>query len=133
MVQRPDLYKAVACFVPLLDMQRYSKLLAGNSWMAEYGNPDIPEEWEYISKYSPYHNVKAGEKYPEVLFLTSTRDDRVHPGHARKMTAKMEEMGYNVYLFENTEGGHAASYTPEQRAKVSSMYYSFFSDQLMKK
>ncbi len=131
MVQRPDLYKAVACFVPLLDMKRYSKLLAGNSWMAEYGDPDIPEEWDYISKYSPYHNVKARKVYPDVLFLTSTRDDRVHPGHARKMTAKMEEMGYNVYLFENTEGGHGASYTPDHMAKVSAMYYSFFYNQLM--
>ncbi|MBN2522074.1 MAG: S9 family peptidase [Bacteroidales bacterium] len=131
MVQRPDLYKAVACFVPLLDMKRYSKLLAGNSWMAEYGNPDIPEEWAYISKYSPYQNVKKEVNYPVVLFLTSTRDDRVHPGHARKMTALMEEMGYNVYLFENTEGGHGASYTPDHMAKVSAMYYSFFYDQLM--
>lgn len=132
MVQRPELYKAVACFVPLLDMKRYSHLLAGNSWMAEYGNPDIPEEWEYISKYSPYHNVRAGIEYPKVLFLTSTRDDRVHPGHARKMTARMEEMGHEVYLFENTEGGHAASYIPEQTAQVIAMYFSFFHDQLMK-
>ncbi len=131
MVQRPDLYKAIACFVPLLDMKRYSQLLAGNSWVAEYGDPEIPEEWEYIRKYSPYQNVKAGIKYPEVLFLTSTRDDRVHPGHARKMTATMEEMGYQVYLFENTEGGHGASYTPDHIARTTAMYYSFFYNQLM--
>ena len=82
--QRPDLYNAVVCLVPLLDMQRYNKLLAGASWMAEYGNPDVPEEWAYISKYSPYQNVRADGKYPKVFFYTSTADDRVHPGHATK-------------------------------------------------
>ena len=76
--QRPDLYNAVVCQVPLLDMYRYNKLLAGASWMGEYGNPDIPEEWEYIKKYSPYQNVKPDMKYPEVFFTTSTRDDRFH-------------------------------------------------------
>ena len=80
-VQRPDLFKAVVCQVPLLDMRRYNKLLAGASWMAEYGNPDVPAEWAWISGYSPYQNVKPGVRYPEVLFTTSTRDDRVHPGH----------------------------------------------------
>lgn len=130
MVQRPDLFGAVVCLVPLLDMKRYSKLLAGQSWVAEYGDPDIPEQWEYISKYSPYQNLKADKEYPGVLFLTSTRDDRVHPGHARKMVAKMEAMGDKVYLFENTEGGHAASYTPEQNAKLVAMLYSFFLDKL---
>lgn len=131
MVQRPDLFNAVTCFVPLLDMKRYSKLLAGQSWVAEYGDPDNPDDWEFISKYSPYQNLNKDKKYPEVLFLTSTRDDRVHPGHARKMTAKMEAMGAKVYLFENTEGGHAASYTPEQRAKLSALNYSFFVDKLI--
>jgi len=101
--QRPDLYNAVVCQVPLLDMQRYSKLLAGASWIGEYGDPDIPEEWEYIKKYSPYHNLKEGMDYPEVYFETSTRDDRVHPGHARKMAAKMNDMGYKTYYYENTE------------------------------
>ena len=131
MTQRPDLFKAVACYVPLLDMKRYNKLLAGKSWEAEYGNPDIPEEWEYISKYSPYQNLHAGEKYPTVLFLTSTRDDRVHPGHARKMAASMEELGNRIYLFENTEGGHNASYTPDHVSRMVAMNYSFFTDQLM--
>jgi prolyl oligopeptidase len=130
MVQRPELFNAVACFVPLLDMGRYSKLLAGNSWIAEYGDPEKPEDWNYISKYSPYQNVKEGE-YPTVLFLTSTRDDRVHPGHARKMTAKMEDLGHTVYLFENMKGGHGASYMPAQKAMVSAMYYTFFTDQLL--
>lgn len=123
--QRPDLYNAVVCQVPLLDMQRYSKLLAGASWMGEYGNPDIPEEWDYIKKYSPYQNLKKGEKYPEVFFMTSTRDDRVHPGHARKMAAKMIDMGYKIYYYENTEGGHGGSSTNAQRAKFNALYYSY--------
>jgi prolyl oligopeptidase len=123
--QRPDLYGAVVCAVPLLDMQRYNKLLAGASWMGEYGNPDIPEEWEYIKKYSPYQNVKEGMKYPEVFFTTSTRDDRVHPGHARKMVAKMNDMGYKTYYYENTEGGHAGSSTNEQSAKSSALTFSY--------
>jgi prolyl oligopeptidase len=123
--QRPDLYNAVVCQVPLLDMKRYNKLLAGASWMGEYGNPDIPEEWEYIKKYSPYHNLKEGTKYPEVYFYTSTRDDRVHPGHARKMAAKMNDMGYKTFYYENTEGGHAGSSTNEQSAKSTAMTYSY--------
>lgn len=123
--QRPDLYNAVVCQVPLLDMQRYNKLLAGASWMGEYGNPDVPEEWAYIQKYSPYHNLQAGKNYPEVFFTTSTRDDRVHPGHARKMVAKMKDMGYTTYYYENTEGGHAGSSTNEQRAKETALTFSY--------
>ncbi len=123
--QRPDLYKAVVCQVPLLDMERYNKLLAGASWMGEYGNPDIPEEWAFIKKYSPYHNLKENAAYPEVFFTTSTRDDRVHPGHARKMVAKMVSMGYKVYYYENIEGGHAGASTNEQRAKSAALEYSY--------
>ena len=123
--QRPDLYNAVVCQVPLLDMQRYSKLLAGASWMGEFGDPDVPEEWEYIKKYSPYHNLKEGMDYPEVYFGTSTRDDRVHPGHARKMVAKMNDMGYKTYYYENTEGGHAGSSTNEQSAKSNALTFSY--------
>lgn len=123
--QRPDLYNAVVCQVPLLDMKRYNKLLAGASWMGEYGDPDKPEEWAYIKNYSPYQNLKKDQKYPEVFFTTSTRDDRVHPGHARKMVAKMIDMGYPVYYYENTEGGHAGSSTNEQRAKTVAMQYSY--------
>ncbi|MCG6189936.1 prolyl oligopeptidase family serine peptidase [Maribellus maritimus] len=129
--QRPDLYQAVVCAVPLLDMKRYNKLLAGASWMAEYGNPDIPEEWEYISKYSPYQNVKKGMNYPEVFFTTSTRDDRVHPGHARKMVAKMSDMGYKIYYFENIEGGHAAASTNEQRARMYALIFTYLQMKLM--
>ncbi|MCX8473478.1 MAG: prolyl oligopeptidase family serine peptidase [Sediminibacterium sp.] len=123
--QRPELYNAVVCEVPLLDMKRYNKLLAGASWMDEYGNPDISEEWEYIKKYSPYQNVKMGINYPEVFFTTSTRDDRVHPGHARKMVAKMIDLGYKIFYYENTEGGHAGSSTNEQRAKEKALIFSY--------
>jgi prolyl oligopeptidase len=128
--QRPDLYGAVAVQVPLLDMQRYNHLLAGASWMAEYGDPDKPEEWAYISKYSPYHNLKADATYPTVLFTTTTRDDRVHPGHARKMAAKMEAMGKPFHYFENTEGGHGTGVTNEQRAKTLALTYAYLWKQL---
>jgi prolyl oligopeptidase len=126
MVQRPDLFGAVLSSVPLLDMQRYHKLLAGNSWMAEYGNPDIAEEWAWISRYSPYHNVKAGVKYPKVLFTTSTRDDRVHPAHARKMVARMLEQGHkDVLYYENMEGGHGGAADNTQRAHLRALEFTF--------
>jgi prolyl oligopeptidase len=128
--ERPDLFHAVVCMVPLLDMKRYNKLLAGASWMAEYGNPDVPEEWSYISKYSPYQNVRADAKYPQVFFYTSTADDRVHPGHARKMVAKMEGLGHKVYYYENTEGGHAAASTNKQLALRTALSYSYLWMQL---
>lgn len=98
--------------------------------MSEYGNPDIAEEWEYIKKYSPYHNLKKGVKYPEVFFTTRTRDDRVHPGHARKMVAKMNDMGYTTYYYENTEGGHAGSSTNEQSAKSNALMFSYLLNKL---
>jgi prolyl oligopeptidase len=128
--QRPDLYNAVVVQVPLLDMQRYNRLLAGASWMAEYGDPDVPEEWEYIRRYSPYHNVREGVRYPQVLFTTTTRDDRVHPGHARKMAALMESMGYPVYYFENMEGGHGSGVTTEQRARMSALTWAYLWERL---
>lgn len=123
--QRPDLYGAAICAVPLLDMKRYNKLLAGASWMGEYGDPDDPKQWAYISRYSPYHNLKEDVEYPEVFFTTSTRDDRVHPGHARKMAAKMIDMGHKIYYYENTEGGHAGSSTNDQFAKSLALQYSY--------
>ena len=125
MLQRPELFGAVVCSVPLLDMQRYHRLLAGNSWMAEYGNPDKPDEWAYISQYSPYQNVKKGMKYPKVLFATSTRDDRVHPGHARKMAAKMIEQGHDVLYYENIEGGHGGAADNAQRANLVALQNTF--------
>ena len=125
LTQRPELFNAVVVQVPLLDMRRYNQLLAGASWMAEYGNPDLPEEWAYISRYSPYQNVRPGQRYPRVLFYTTTRDDRVHPGHARKMAARMEAMGYPIYYFENTEGGHGSGVTSEQRARMYALTYTY--------
>ena len=92
LTQRPELFNAVVCQVPLLDMRRFNQLLAGASWMDEYGNPDLPEDWAYIRRYSPYHNLKPDTRYPATLFMTSTLDDRVHPGHARKMHAAMQAM-----------------------------------------
>ena len=123
--QRPELFNAVVCAVPLLDMRRYHRLLAGASWMAEYGNPDLPEEWAFISRYSPYQNVHAGAHYPEVLFTTSTRDDRVHPGHARKMAAKMLAQGHPVLYYENIEGGHGGAADNEQRAHVQALELAY--------
>ena len=129
-VQRPDLFNAVVCQVPLLDMKRYHQLLAGNSWMAEYGNPDTPEQWDYISRYSPYQNVKSGVKYPRVFFDTSTMDDRVHPAHARKMVARMQEQGHDVLYFENTEGGHGGAADNEQRALWMGLEFAYLWMQL---
>ena len=99
--------------------------------MAEYGNPDIPEQWEYISEYSPYHNLKPDVEYPKAFISTTTRDDRVHPGHARKMTALMISQGHPVHYFENTEGGHGAGVTPEQRAKAFALTMSYLFRQLV--
>jgi len=123
--QRPDLYNAVVCSVPLLDMKRYNKLLAGASWMAEYGNPDIAEEWNYIKEYSPYQNLFESKDYPKVFFNTTTRDDRVHPGHARKMAAKMADQGHPFFYFENTEGGHGSGVTHEQRALMIALEFVY--------
>ncbi len=129
-VQRPELFKAVVCQVPLLDMRRYHTLLAGASWMGEYGDPDKPAEWAYISQYSPYQNVKKDAKYPRIFFMTSTRDDRVHPGHARKMYAKMQDQGHDVLYFENTEGGHGGAANNPQVARMSALVYSFLWNEL---
>ena len=129
LTQRPDLWNAVVVQVPLLDMRRYNRLLAGASWMAEYGDPDT-EDWAYISEYSPYHNVQSDVDYPTVFFTTSTRDDRVHPGHARKMVARMTEMGHELLYFENTVGGHAGASDNTQVARNEAMVYSYLWDQL---
>src|SRR5215467_5477210 len=112
----PQLFGAIVCQVPLLDMRRYHELLAGASWIAEYGDPREPAEWEYLRPFSPYHNASADQQYPPVLFITSTRDDRVHPGHARKMVALLTEQGHDVTYYENIEGGHGAAADNEQRA-----------------
>ncbi|QDY11868.1 S9 family peptidase [Micromonospora sp. HM134] len=121
----PALVGAVVAHVPLLDMRRYHLLLAGASWTAEYGDPDDPADWAFLRGYSPYHNVRPGVTYPPVLFVTSTRDDRVHPAHARKMAALLGEYGYDVSYYENVEGGHGAASNNEQRAFLSALTVRF--------
>ena len=126
----PQLFGAIVCQVPLLDMKRYTKLLAGASWAAEYGDPDSPADWEFLKTFSPYHNAKQDAKYPRTLFTTSTRDDRVHPGHARKMVARLKEMGHDVVYFENVEGGHGGAADNKQRAFMDALAYTFLWKQL---
>jgi prolyl oligopeptidase len=129
----PDLFQAAVCHVPLLDMRRYNKLLAGASWLAEYGDPDDPRQWLFLKNYSPYHKVQANVQYPTILFMTSTRDDRVHPGHARKMMAKMEADGHAVYYYENIEGGHGGAATNRQAAFMQALAYTFLKQHLFGK
>jgi prolyl oligopeptidase len=121
----PEKFGALVCDVPLLDMRRYHLLLAGASWVAEYGDPDNPDDWAFISKYSPYQNISTSDQYPSVLFTTSTRDDRVHPGHARKMVAALQAAGHRVWYYENIEGGHAGAADNEQAAFKAALSYSF--------
>ena len=121
----PDLFHAVVVQVPLADMKRYSHLLAGASWIAEYGDPDKPEDWAYIKTWSPYQLLRADAKYPTPFFWTNTRDDRVHPAHARKMVAKLEAQGHPVYYFENTEGGHGSGAVSKQTAQVTALQYAY--------
>ncbi|WP_127573824.1 prolyl oligopeptidase family serine peptidase [Georgenia faecalis] len=121
----PELFGAIVCQVPLLDMKRYSHLLAGASWMAEYGDPDDEAQWEFIRTFSPYHRLEEGAQYPPVLFTTSTRDDRVHPGHARKMAAAMLARGDDVTYYENIEGGHGGAATNAQAATMAALAYEF--------
>lgn len=129
LTQYPELFGAVVVQVPLLDMQRYHKLLAGASWMAEYGNPDT-SDWEFIQSFSPYHLFDANKTYPPVLFTTSTRDDRVHPGHARKMAAKMIAAGKDVTYYENIEGGHGGAANNAQAAHMQTLAYRFLWERL---
>jgi prolyl oligopeptidase len=129
LTQRPDLWGGVVIQVPLLDMKRYNKLLAGASWMGEYGDPDT-DDWEFIKEYSPYHNLDPDADYPTPFITTSTRDDRVHPGHARKMVARLKEMGHDLLYYENTVGGHAGASDNEQLARAEALIYSYLWDQL---
>jgi prolyl oligopeptidase len=125
MVRHPEYYGAIVCGSPLIDLYRYDKLLEGAYWTSELGDADNPNDWKFMKTFSPYQNVKPGQKYPPVFFYASTRDDRVHPGHARKMVAKMIEMGYpDTLYFENVEGGHHASSTNEQLAYRLGLAYT---------
>ncbi|SHN36981.1 prolyl oligopeptidase family serine peptidase [Cryptosporangium aurantiacum] len=128
--QYPELFGAVVIQVPLLDMRRYHQLLAGASWMAEYGDPDDPTQWEFIRTFSPYHLLRAERPYPPLLVTTSTRDDRVHPGHARKFVARVEELGYPVDYYENIEGGHGGASNNEQRAFMRALSFAFLWEKL---
>ncbi|MCM2324555.1 MAG: prolyl oligopeptidase family serine peptidase [Oligoflexia bacterium] len=129
-VQRPDLFNAVLCEVPLLDMMRYHRLLAGSSWIGEFGDPEDPAMAEALLRYSPYQNVRREVKYPKVYFFTSAKDDRVHPAHARKMVARMLEQGHDVLYYENIEGGHGGSADLEQVIRKSALQYTYFHDRL---
>lgn len=130
LTQYPELFGAVVIQVPLLDMKRYSHLLAGASWMAEYGDPDDPADWEFLQTFSPYHLFDPSREYPPVLFTTSTRDDRVHPGHARKLAARMIDAGKDVTYYENIEGGHGGAATNAQSAHMSALAYRFLAERL---
>jgi prolyl oligopeptidase len=132
MNQRPDLYSAVINGSPLLDMKRYSHLLAGASWVDEYGNPDKPGDWAFLSKYSPYQNVRKGVRYPAVFFYSSTKDDRVHPGHARKMAARLEEYGNRFYFHEYLEGGHSVGADNAEDAKRSALLMAYLKRELVR-
>ena len=129
--QHPELWNAVVIQVPLLDMLRFTKIGAGASWVGEYGSPEIPEERAFLASISPYHNLKAGVAYPEPLFVTSTKDDRVSPAHARKMAAKMQAMGLPFLYYENTEGGHAASANQHEVAHRVSLEMTYLTRKLM--
>jgi prolyl oligopeptidase len=131
MVQRPELFGAVVCQVPLIDMIRYTHIGAGASWAAEYGDPDHAADRAWILKYSPYQNVSKGRKYPPVLFVTATSDDRVTPVHARKMAARMEAQGHEVLFFENTDGGHAAAADHKQAAEMWALSFVYLKQKLM--
>jgi prolyl oligopeptidase len=121
----PELFGAVWCSVPLLDMARYTKLLAGQSWIAEYGDPEIPEEWDYIRNYSPYHLAAAGKPYPPIFITTNRTDDRVHPGHARKMAARLQQLGYQVWFNETVAGGHSGAVDNAKQAQSQALGFAF--------
>ncbi len=120
-----DLFGAINCAVPLLDMRRYTKLTAGPSWIAEYGDPDDPADWAFLREISAYHAVRADKRYPPILLTTSGRDDRVHPGHARKMAARLLALGHAAYFYEPTGGGHAGATDNAQLAFNQALAYAF--------
>jgi prolyl oligopeptidase len=129
--QTPELYQASVIQVPLLDMLRYHTLLAGASWVGEYGDPENPAERRFIERYSPYHRLRADAKYPEPFIVTSTKDDRVHPGHARKFAAKLEQLGVPFLYYENIDGGHSAAANLQETAKRTALEFTYLTRKLM--
>ncbi|MGC9270122.1 prolyl oligopeptidase family serine peptidase [Acidiphilium sp.] len=125
LTRHPDAFGALICAVPLLDMRRYTKLLAGHSWIAEYGDPDTPADWAFLREISAYHLVEPGRTYPPIFINTTRRDDRVHPGHARKMAAKLQALGYDALYYEQAEGGHGAGADAAQRAFFYALSFAF--------
>jgi prolyl oligopeptidase len=132
LVQRPELFGAVVSRVPLTDMQRFTKLLAGPSWVDEYGNPDKPEDWAVMQRYSPYQNLKPSIKLPPTLYMASLNDDRVHPAHGRKMAARQAELGNPTWYYEPEQGGHSGRSTPQLQAEREALIYTFLMGQLKK-
>ncbi|MBR0962113.1 prolyl oligopeptidase family serine peptidase [Bradyrhizobium japonicum] len=130
LVRYPERFGALFCTIPLIDMRRYTKLLAGASWIAEYGDPDKPEEWEWLKTYSAYHNVRDGQAYPPILIATTRRDDRVHPGHARKMAAKLQAMGFEAWFYEPAAGGHGYGKDNKERAGFEVLGFRFLKEKI---
>ncbi len=128
--QRPDLYGAIISGSPLIDMKRYNKLLAGASWMAEYGNPDVPSDWAFMREWSPYQNMRDTPDVPAAFYYLSTLDDRVHPGHARKAAAKHEAWGQTFYYHEYREGGHSVGSDHEEDAKRAALLLAYLNREI---
>jgi prolyl oligopeptidase len=126
----PERFGALFCTIPLIDMRRYTKLLAGASWIAEYGDPDNPDDWAFLQNYSAYHQAKPGQSYPPILFATSRKDDRVHPGHARKMASKLQAMGYEAYFYEPATGGHGAGKDNKDQAAFMALGLAFLREKI---
>jgi prolyl oligopeptidase len=126
----PERFGALFCAIPLVDMRRYSKLLAGASWIAEYGDPDKPEDWAFIETYSAYHLARPGCSYPPILLATTRKDDRVHPGHARKMAAKLQALGYEAYFYEPAAGGHSSGKDNKESAAFIALGYAFLREKI---
>ncbi|MFB9263046.1 prolyl oligopeptidase family protein [Bradyrhizobium erythrophlei] len=126
----PERFGALFCTIPLIDMRRYTKLLAGPSWIAEFGDPDKRDDWEWLKTYSAYHAATRGQKYPPILIATTRRDDRVHPGHARKMAAKLQAMGYEAYFYEPAAGGHAYGRDNKERAGFEVLGFRFLKSKI---
>jgi prolyl oligopeptidase len=131
LTQRPELFHAAVVQVPLLDMLRFDKLLAGASWVDEYGSPQVPPERAWLEQMSPYQNLHFRQDFPEVFLLTSTKDDRVHPGHARKYAARLEALHMPFLYYENIDGGHSAAADLRERARRLALEFVYLSQRLM--